>query len=57
MAKTGAVLIGTLLLVVNLCTTPVQAMYYRAFPKRWQCFKDIISSNYVSICPYLMRFN
>lgn len=27
---------------------PTQAVYFRAFPNREQCFKDMISTNYVS---------
>jgi hypothetical protein len=34
------------LLLVVLMLQPCQAVYYRAFPNREQCFKDMISTNY-----------
>jgi hypothetical protein len=37
------------LLVAVYMLRPVEAVYFRAFPNREQCFKDMISTNYVSI--------
>ena len=50
MAKNYAntTLLVTMMLALYMIVQPVQGMYYRAFPDKWQCFKDIISTNYVS---------
>lgn len=35
-------------LTVTYLSNATNALYYRAYPKKYQCFKDIISTNYVS---------
>jgi len=35
-------------LTLSYLSTSANALYYRAYPKKYQCFKDMISTNYVS---------
>lgn len=48
--KNLQLILSTLFAALSLSylSTTANALYYRAYPNKYQCFKDMISTNYVS---------
>lgn len=61
--KNLQLLLTTLFAALSLSylSTTANALYYRAYPNKYQCFKDMISTNYVSklliLTPYWIRLS